>query len=257
MTDHAHARASGDVLEAQLRQSGDPSVAVGAAHYLKSKIPHAGVRVPQVRAIVRDWVPLLAPRSAAQVILAAMDLWDRPLFECRQAAVELLAAERERLGTNDLWLCADFAVAGNTWALTDSLAAEVAWWVLTEPGATRAASKRRMSEEGAEQVWRWIRDPQMWVRRLALISQLPIVRSPHGDPELFLQLADTQLADREQFIRKAIGWDLRALGRHRPELVAEWLTPRLGRASTLTFREGTRSLPEPLREELDAARLRR
>jgi 3-methyladenine DNA glycosylase AlkD len=44
-------------------------------------------------------------------------------------------------------------------------------------------------------------------------------------------------------IRKAIGWVLRDTARRRPELVADWLAARAGRASGVTMRKAVKPLP--------------
>jgi 3-methyladenine DNA glycosylase AlkD len=71
--------------------------------------------------------------------------------------------------------------------------------------------------------------------------------------ERFLRYADAMLDEREFFIRKAIGWVLRELARGRPELVVDWLTPRIARVSGVTLREAVRHLPAPDRDALVAA----
>ena len=58
------------------------------------------------------------------------------------------------------------------------------------------------------------------------------------------------LEEREFFIRKAIGWVLRELGKRRPTEVMAWLAPRTHRASGVTMREATRYLPLAERDRL-------
>jgi 3-methyladenine DNA glycosylase AlkD len=58
------------------------------------------------------------------------------------------------------------------------------------------------------------------------------------------------LAEKEFFIRKAIGWVLRETAKRRPELVAQWLGPRVHRASGVTVREAVKPLPADLRDQL-------
>src|SRR5574338_241805 len=65
--------------------------------------------------------------------------------------------------------------------------------------------------------------------------------------------ADAMLDEREFFIRKAIGWVLRDVGKRRPAEVAAWLAPRTHRASGVTMREAVRYLPEAERDRLMAA----
>ena len=59
--------------------------------------------------------------------------------------------------------------------------------------------------------------------------------------------------EREFFIRKAIGWVLRDTGRRRPDLVAAWLEPCIGRVSGVTLREAVKPLPPETAARLLAA----
>ena len=58
------------------------------------------------------------------------------------------------------------------------------------------------------------------------------------------------LEEREFFVRKAIGWVLREVGKRRPDEVADWLAPRTHRASGVTMREAVRYLPASSAERL-------
>jgi 3-methyladenine DNA glycosylase AlkD len=58
------------------------------------------------------------------------------------------------------------------------------------------------------------------------------------------------LEEKEFFIRKAIGWVLREVGKRRPSEVSDWLAPRTHRASGVTMREATKYLPKPDGERL-------
>src|SRR5262245_60285477 len=97
---------------------------------------------------------------------------------------------------------------------------------------------------------RWAADPDFWIRRSALLALLPALNRGDGDWERFARYADAMLEEKEFFIRKAIGWVLREVGKRRPELVYAWLAPRAGRASGVTMREAVRCLPAAQREAL-------
>ena len=101
---------------------------------------------------------------------------------------------------------------------------------------------------------RWAGDEDFWIRRSALLSQLRVVRPVDGDPTRFFGYADEMLDEREFFIRKAIGWVLRDMGRRRPDEVAAWVLPRAGRLSGVTRREVLKVLSDDQRQELSATR---
>jgi 3-methyladenine DNA glycosylase AlkD len=101
---------------------------------------------------------------------------------------------------------------------------------------------------------RWATDEDFWIRRSALLSLLvPLRRGELAHFERFAGYADAMLAEREFFIRKAIGWVLRETGKRQPDVVATWLAPRAGRVSGVTMREAVRWLPASQREALLAA----
>jgi 3-methyladenine DNA glycosylase AlkD len=128
-----------------------------------------------------------------------------------------------------------------TWALVDELAADVVGGIL-------AASR----ETATPVLDRWASDPDFWIRRSSLLAELRPLRA---GTELapFLRRAEAMLDEKEFFIRKAIGWVLREVGKRRPEEVGEWLAPRTHRASGVTMREAVRYLPPEEQERLMAA----
>jgi 3-methyladenine DNA glycosylase AlkD len=135
--------------------------------------------------------------------------------------------------------------AARTWALVDSLAAELMGTLVERyPELTSVLD-------------RWASDGDFWIRRSARLALLLPLRRGGGDFERFSRYADQMLAEKEFFIRKAIGWVLRETAKKRPALVAAWLEPRIRQLSGVTLREALKPLPPDLRAVLPAARLSR
>jgi 3-methyladenine DNA glycosylase AlkD len=99
---------------------------------------------------------------------------------------------------------------------------------------------------------RWATDEDFWVRRSSLLCELRAIRTG-GSLDRFGARADLMLAEREFFIRKAIGWVLREAGKRRPDEVVTWLEPRVHRASGVTMREAVKYLSAADRERLMTA----
>ena len=125
---------------------------------------------------------------------------------------------------------------------------------------TREASARRLSERSGRNYPElnrtldcWAVDDDFWLRRSAMLALLRPLRRGGGDFARFGRYADRMLDEREFFIRKAIGWVLRETAKNRPDLVYDWLLPRMARASGITVREAVRWLPAGQRDELLAA----
>jgi 3-methyladenine DNA glycosylase AlkD len=231
------------LIERQLRAAGSPQRAASEQNYLKSKLEFAGTTVPQSRAIVTAWRrahPHLTRQRLAEVAGA---LWDGPIFECRLAAVLLLTDRRALLKGEDAALVERMLRTAGTWALVDGLAADV-----------MGSLVERFGDQLHPTLDQWATDENFWIRRSALLALLVPLR--RGDPanfERFAGYADAMLAEREFFIRKAIGWVLRETGKRQPGLVADWLAPRAHRASGVTMREAVKWLPSDQREALMAA----
>ena len=100
----------------------------------------------------------------------------------------------------------------------------------------------------------WASDGDFWVRRSALLALLPPIRSGRPDLARFTRYAEPMLADREFFIRKAIGWVLREISRRDPVWVARWTDRHSSLMSGVTFREAVRRLPAEEAERLRQSR---
>ena len=129
-----------------------------------------------------------------------------------------------------------------TWALIDDMSFNVVAPVLSE------------IEDAAPIRSRWAEDDDFWVRRTAMLALLPgLRRSTEGWGE-FTEYADAMLVEKEFFIQKAIGWILREVSKHSPNLVVAWLRPRAAIASSVTMREAIKYLPEHDRAQLNEIR---
>jgi len=82
-----------------------------------------------------------------------------------------------------------------------------------------------------------VEDAHMWKRRAAILGQLR--RKRDTDLELLYDCIEPNLADREFFIRKAIGWALRSYAWTDPVGVKRYVRTRL---SPLSAREAMKNI---------------
>jgi len=231
-----------DEIDAELRARASPERAAQERAYLKSDLDHLGVSVPAVRAVAMG-IAARRPALGREDLLALVQaLWEGRVYERRRVAVELLEMSGDRLQAADVGLVERLLREARTWALVDELAAVVVGGLV-----------ERHPELGAV-LDRWAIDPDLWIRRSALLALLVPLRRGGGDFARFARYADGMLDETEFFIRKAIGWVLRDTARRRPELVFEWLLPRARRASGVTVREAVKPLSPQQRAAVLAAR---
>jgi 3-methyladenine DNA glycosylase AlkD len=224
-------------IEAELKETGTPERAAGEKRYLKSELDFLGSSLGDIRRVTKT-VARSAQLEHDGLIALVEELWSVPVFECRMAAVVLLALHALELGPNDLSVIEGLIRESKIWALVDGLAGDVVGEIALHHGI-----KRRLD--------RWAGDNDFWLRRSSLLAELKPLR--RGYPfRPFAARADAMLDETEFFIRKAIGWVLRETSKKRPQEVYEWLAPRTNRASGVTVREAVKYL-----EAGKAARLMR
>jgi alkylated DNA nucleotide flippase Atl1/3-methyladenine DNA glycosylase AlkD len=220
-------------IDASLRPLGTPARAAGAKAYLKSDLDFYGLDTQTLRRLAGAWLrehPDLAREPAVALVTG---LWRRKVFELRAFAIEILVARQKELTAADLDLLEDLLRRSRTWAFVD--------WIA--PQVVGPLYERRPGVVG-RRLDRWAKDPDFWLRRSALLTLLVPLRHGGGDWLRFARYADAMLGEREFFIRKAIGWVLREVGKKRPRLVVQFLAPRLDRVSGLTLREAVKYLPK-------------
>ena len=229
-----------DELEARLRAIGTSTRATGEKAYLKSDLDFTGTLVSDTREEVKRLAAGLV-LDHDQLIELTSELWSKPVFERRLAAIMFLQRSPRLLSVADVPLLERIIRESRTWALVDYLAVDVLGRLVeSDPAGLTPIMDR------------WATDDDFWVRRASLLAELrPIRRGAALDR--FLARAGPMIEEREFFIRKAIGWVLREAGRRRPDEVAAWLRPRTHRASGVTMREAVKYLPPDEAELLMSA----
>ena len=205
---------------------------------MKSAMPFRGITSPILKATVR---PLLADPAYR---LNGPDEWEatiRLLWDAAQFREERYAA---------------LAIAGHrqyqSWArertampLYRYLIESGAWWDLVDDIAAHrvGAVLRAHPRPESTRIRSWATAESLWVRRAAILSQLS--SKDETDRQLLIDAITPNLADRDFFIRKAVGWSLRQYA-HCGEAAADWVrgaVDELGpRLSPLSRREALKHL---------------
>lgn len=186
-------------IRSALRDAADPALAPGQQTYMKSAMPFLGVRVPEVRRQVAEIAR--AEKDAWTLRDAALTLWrEAGHREERYAAQALMALPPLRGRFDMLDVHEEMVRTGAWWDHVDEVAHRLAELLDVHP-----------AEMGVE-LRVWSGDEDFWMRRVAIISQLG--RRDRIDRALLSDAIEQNITDREFFIRKAIGWALRDLGKH-------------------------------------------
>lgn len=215
-------------IKATLRALGDPNRAEGEKRYLKSDLDFLGVGTPGLRAAVRNWLAEHPDLNRARLLRLVEALWGTRLHELRVFGIELLRARFSFLRSEDIDLLEDLLRRSGTWAYVDSIAVHLVGPLVERDPAL------------SDDLDRWVKDKDFWIRRSALLALLLPLRRGEGDWPRFVRYADALIEEKEFFIRKAIGWVLREVAKKHPERVRKFLRDREGRVSGVTRREAER-----------------
>jgi 3-methyladenine DNA glycosylase AlkD len=225
------AEAAAAAVMAAMLPLADPERAGQAKRYLKSDLDFLGVSVPGIRSAVTGTARSRPDPGRDGVLAWARALWRERVHERRTAAIEVLRLFTPSLETADLALVEAWIREAHGWAYVDPLAGDIAGLIaLRYPPAWPLIDA-------------WAADEDFWIRRSALLTLLPGIRRGQPDRERFERYATSMLAEKEFFIRKAIGWVLRELSKKDPAYVAAWTRQHLDRMSGVTFTEAVRRLP--------------
>ena len=189
-----------------LREQADPALAPGQQAYMKSSMPFLGVRVPEVRRLTKAAARSTPPADLDDLERSARRLWDEATHREERYAATALTALRLAKGRLELL------------PLYEHMAVTGAWWDHVDEVAHRIADLHDAHPEPtAKQVRAWGASSDMWLRRLAILSQLG--RRDRVDRALLVDVIEPNVADPQFFIRKAIGWALREVARVDPAWV--------------------------------------
>lgn len=222
----------------QLEELADPERAAQEKRYLKSPFEFYGVSVPKVRTLAKQFRRENKDITKQALWELCQALWQSTYHEERALAMFLLEEYRTLLDYSDMPSLEGMLRESTNWDQVDEISVHLVGSVL------------RKDQRVLEDLKRWGKDPNFWIRRAALLSQLLPLREAKGDKGLFYSLADQMMEEKEFFIRKAIGWVLRDMSKADPQEVSRFVAENKARMSGVTLREATRRLPQHLREQL-------
>ena len=206
----------------------DPSRAPAMAAYMKGIAPYLGVTTPNRRAAARAWVRGFDPGPEAAALLgAAQELVREPEREFSYVAIDLVRRHERLLPESSLQ-----ALRG--------LVLERPWWDTVDSWSTLIGRVGLRHRAWDAEVVGWAIDERLWVRRISLVFQ--VGRRDAVDLGLLFEACEANMADRDFFMRKGIGWGLRDAARTHPETVSAFVESHRDQLAPLSVREATKHL---------------
>jgi 3-methyladenine DNA glycosylase AlkD len=237
-----------------LEKNYNPARAKKEKEYLYSDLKHYGIPSAKRGKFCNQFDKEILALSKPDALKLAKEAWSEDSFEERMFGLNVLYLHINELDLTDMPLIEKIMRESRGWALLDSSIISYMPAILEKyPSAISYLKK-------------WIKDRDYWVRRSALLAQLLFFREENrGNKRLFFDMAESQLdeswIDQEYkdtltrkrarfFIRKAIGWVLRDMSKKDPQSVVWFLNKNKAKLSGLSYKEGSRKLPEKFKKEL-------
>ncbi len=174
-------------LLAQLQAAADPQSLAGMARFGVNTHHALGVSIPKLRAIAKTTPPNHD---------LAIRLWDSGLHEARILASFIMPPDQITSAEMDAW-AADF----DSWDLVDQVC--VLFW---------------RTPLGCQKVFEWSARSEEFVKRaaFALMAEFAWYGRPedHDTLAAFFPVIEAHAGDERNFVKKAVNWALRNLGKN-------------------------------------------
>jgi 3-methyladenine DNA glycosylase AlkD len=252
-------------IEQFLKDNYDKERALNEKNYMYSDLKHYGVSTWEGRSFFKQYKKPLKDLSKKEVLKLVTKLWNTDVHEKRGFALGILNHRKDLLDITDMPLIEKMMRESQGWGFLDNLIIPIMPVILDKDKKAYSYLKK------------WIKDDDYWIRRSALLAQILFFRENRGDKKLFFTMAKSQfdetwidklykdkkdlvndsfaeknlLKSRAKFfIRKAIGWSLREMVQKDPESAFNFLKENKDKMSGLSFKEGSRKLPDEYKGRL-------
>ena len=213
----------------ELASRADVEKAVAMAAYMKTDMPFYGVQKKGRTAVYRAMKAQFPVTDNATYRRYVSALWECPHREEKYLAIRIAEQNQQYVVADNLDLYRRLIVEGAWWDFVDGVAGHCVGMVFLR--------EREITQPVIES---WIDDDVMWLRRTSLIAHLK--HKADTDYKLLFDHCLRRAAEKEFFIRKAIGWSLREYAKTSPDRVRSFVIENRDQLSGLSFREASKHL---------------
>jgi len=192
-------------IKRELKRLGDREFAEDIKTYIKSTHKFYGVKVPEIRVLAKR---LHDEHSLKDFYKIFNKLWKSSYHEEMSLAIYSLQLYEKEF---DL----------ETWNFLKPKLKDLKSWDQVDAVSSFVIGKILIKYPALEkEIILLSKNKDMWLRRIAIISTLPLVKK--GETKLAMKLIEDYVYDKEIYIQKATGWMIREVGNKKPEIAKKW-----------------------------------
>ena len=215
-------------LSAAFEASRDDERARSMAAYMRDQFPFMGIATPARVAIQRQVLAGLPSPDERDLVAVAVACWKRPEREYQYGACGYLRKHVGRCSPAFIGTAERLITTKSWWDTVDELAQSVVGALVASHPQLRTTMHR------------WIDADDFWLARSAILHQNRC--KARTDPEVLFDYCVRRAADREFFVRKAIGWALREYSKTDAEAVMRFVREHRNELSGLSRAEALKWL---------------
>ncbi len=207
-----------------LKGQGNDQDAAQMAAYMKNHFPFLGIRKPRLKELTRPLFERQNLPDGSDIPTCIQQLWELGPREFQMVALELFRKMEKVLCPADLpWIT--------------GLITQKSWWDTVDFLATHGVGvlRHKYPDQTTPIIENWIQHDNLWLTRSAVICQVLYRKKTDI---LFLEQAIIHNMERKEFfLKKAIGWALRAYAQENPTWVLGFVEAHSEALSGLSIRE--------------------
>jgi 3-methyladenine DNA glycosylase AlkD len=218
-----------EIIEHHYQAHQNPQRAKEMSAYMRNLFPYLGINRPQRDEINKLLFPLVKQYVNTSFLEeVATLLFQKQEREYHYFALDLLLKYIHHLDENSIHTI-------------EKLALQYSWWDSIDFFATKIVSKLLAKYPALwEKIDEWSVSDELWLRRIAIICQIPFKKKTN-EKRLF-QYCLYNAQDKDFFIRKAIGWALREYTKTNAVAVIDFVNKYEELFSPLSKKEALRRL---------------
>jgi 3-methyladenine DNA glycosylase AlkD len=175
----------------------DASTAKGAKAYLLNQFEFYGIKTPLRRTLSKEFYKTHPIKDHTELSTLIKACFNEPQRELHYFAIELLGHNKK------MW-------SKKTLPLIEWMITHYSWWESVDSTNTHVISKFFLDfpEYTEEYTYKWNRSNNKWLKRMSILFQLTYHEKTNTT--LLTNYIENCQLEEDFFIRKAIGWALRA-----------------------------------------------
>ncbi|GAW98101.1 DNA alkylation repair protein [Secundilactobacillus mixtipabuli] len=210
----------------QFQLTGNPALREPMAHYMRDQFIFAGLKTPERKLQARELIKQSKGVTTSELLGGVNTLYQRPEREYQYVAIDVMVANVKRLSFADLQELAQLVTQKAWWDSVDALRKGFGDYIQVHPDEKRQVFALFNGKKN------------FWLRRVAITLQL--MEKERTDTQMLTAAILPDLATREFFIQKAIGWALRNYSKVNPQWVTTFIVAH--ELSRLAASEGSKYL---------------